>query len=673
MRPTRHVDDDDPPLTPALPPPFSPFSPPPLPSTGIGAFSGEELGKLEKAREKFEFQAEVSRLMDIIINSLYTKKDIYLRELISNAADALDKLRFLSLSNEALLEGGKDLEIRIGANKGENTLTIRDTGIGMSKADLINNLGTVARSGTAAFMEQLASGGDLNLIGQFGVGFYSIYLVADRVRVVTKHADHNQYIWESSADGTYTVAEDPRGNTIGRGTEITLFLKEDATEYTSQETLRNLIKRYSEFITFPIHLQTTKTETVQVPVEADADADADAAADAVKKENEDGEDVAAEDAAAAEEAAPKTKSETREVLAWEQVNSQKAIWSRAAETVTDEEYKAFFKAIVKDGADALTWIHFRAEGEVEFRAILYIPTAPPAEMYDNYYGKSNALRLYVRKVLITDEFEDLLPRYLNFIRGIVDSDDLPLNVSREQLQQGKILKVMAKKLVRKVLEMIRKLAQAEKKAKDDKKKAEGAEDADKKAAGEDAEGEDAEGGKGDKAFEIPSHLKDSAETVYTTFWEKFGKNIKLGVIEDAPNRSKLAKLLRWHTTVTGKTGWRSFEEYIASMKEGQKNIYYIAGENWEAVQDSPFLERFIAKGIEVLVMVDPIDEYAVQNLPEVDGHKLQSITKEGLTLPGEEKDSKRREDIYKEDFKGLIDYLKKVYDAKVRRRRRRAG
>lgn len=274
-------------------------------------FSGDELSKLEKAREKFDFQAEVSRLMDIIINSLYTKKDIFLRELISNGSDALDKIRFLALSAAGLLGTGDqaNLELRISASRGENSLTIRDRGVGMTKQDLINNLGTVARSGTAAFMEQLASGGDLNLIGQFGVGFYSVYLVADKVRVVTKHNDDKQYIWESAADGTYTIAEDPRGDTLGRGTEITLFLKEDATEYVSQDTLRSLIKRYSEFITFPIYLQVTSSEEVEVPIEED---------DTVPSEED---DVKATD----DEEKPKTKKEVREVVSWELINSQKAI------------------------------------------------------------------------------------------------------------------------------------------------------------------------------------------------------------------------------------------------------------------------------------------------------------------------------------------------------------
>lgn len=589
--------------------------------------------------------------------SLYTKKDIFLRELISNASDALDKIRFLALSEPSLLNAKPELEIRIAGNKGENTITIRDTGVGMNKQDLISHLGTVAKSGTAAFMEQMTAGGDLNLIGQFGVGFYSIYLVADRVRVVSKREGDAQYVWESSADGSYTVAEDPRGPTLGRGTEITLYLKEDATDFAKEEDLRALIKRYSEFITFPIFIQTHKTETIEVPVEAEP-----------TPEPVEGEEVKAEEEKPAEDEKPKTRTETKDIIGWEQVNSQKAIWSRTPEAVTDEEYKNFFKSSVKDsgGNDPLTWIHFKAEGEVEFKAILYIPSQPAAEMFDNYYAKSSALKLYVRKVLIADEFEELVPRYLNFVRGVVDSDDLPLNVSREQLQQGKILKVISKKIVRKVIEMIKRLAKVEAQAIKDKKD-EGKTDAEKEAeAAKETTGDDEESD-GKKKIEIPSHLKEGAETVYQKFFEKFGKNIKLGIIEDAPNRSKLAKLLRFHTTKSGKEKTlRSFDEYIADMKPEQKSIYYIAGESVEAVETSPFLERLVSNGFEVIFLTDPIDEYAIQNLPSYEEKKLQSITKEGLVLPGDsDKDSKRREEVYKEKLSGLTSFLKSHFESKV--------
>lgn len=641
--------------------------------------------------EKFEFQAEVSRLMDIVINSLYQKKEIFLRELISNASDALDKLRFLAVGDDKALADNKDLEIRVSFDKDAQTLTIRDTGVGMTKNELVNNLGTVARSGTAAFMEQMSSGGDLSLIGQFGVGFYSAYLVAERVRVVSKNVADDQWVWESTADGTFVVEKDTTGPSLGRGTEITLFLKDDATEYTTYDAVSKLIKRYSEFITFPIYLQNVKTETVEASsTSEDADASSepkeiksaeDEAAEEMKKETaEEDEVVAAEEDSSKEK--PK-KTETRTVKTWDLQNDQKAIWQRKTRDVADEEYSSFYKRVAKDdfsGKDPITWTHFSAEGEVEFRSILYVPSQAPSDIYDNYYAKSNALRLYVRKVLISDEFEDLIPRYLSFVRGVVDSDDLPLNVSRETLQQHKILKVMGKKLVRKVLEMLRKLAQDEERAVEEAKKAAAGEDAEKsdkedKAKAETSEDDedDEEGSSSDKK----EPLREGAATAYCRFWQSFGKSIKLGIIEDGSNRSKLAKLLRFKSNKSIAAEkervakedvgiWRSLEQYVADMKAGQKFIYYIAGESVDAVSASPFLERLQAKNLEVIYFTDPIDEYALQQLPEFDGHRLQSITKEGLQLPGDDAETeKRREQLYLETYKPLTEYLKKVYGDKV--------
>jgi heat shock protein beta len=596
----------------------------------------------EEAEETYEFQAEVSRMMDIIINSLYQNKDIFLREVISNASDALDKIRFLAIEdNEVLGEGEEaELEIRISYDKEERTLTIRDRGIGMTKQDLINNLGTVAKSGTSQFVEAMASGADLSLIGQFGVGFYSMYLVADRVRVRSKHNEDGQMVWESAADATFTVTEDPEGNTLGRGTEITMFLKDDASEFLEESRLRDMIKRYSEFITFPIYLRTQRTEEVEVPVEEEEDEDEDVPLEMDEDEDE-SEDLTAEDEDSEEEDAPKTRKEKRTVYEWELINSQKAIWTRSKSEVTDEEYKNFYKSLTKDSEDPLAWIHFAAEGEIEFRAILFVPRAAPYDMFEDYYGSSTALRLYVRKVLIADEFEDLMPRYLSFVRGVVDSDDLPLNVSRETLQQHKVLKVMSKKLVRKTLEMLRKLAE--------RSKASEEEDEDEDAAGE----EDTEKDEGAEE-----------EDDYTRFFKEFGKNIKLGVIEDSSNRTKLSKLLRF---VSSKSDgdYVSLEDYVERMPEWQKSIYYIAGESVEAVEGSAFLERLRAKDLEVLYLVDPIDEYAIQNLSEFDGFKLQSVTKEGLKFGDEEEDDKKREALYKENFKPLADFIKDVMGDKV--------
>jgi len=632
-------------------------------TTKPDGFSQKELDQLAEGKEDFEFQAEVSRLMDIIINSLYQKKEIFLRELLSNASDALDKIRFLALSEEGLLGDKKELEIRIKYDKDENSVTITDSGIGMTKQDLIENLGTVAKSGTTQFVEALTGAdGDMSLIGQFGVGFYSVYLVADKVRVTSKHNEDKQHIWESTADATFSVAADPRGNTLGRGTEIKLFLKEDAAEYTNQQSLEDLVKRYSEFITFPIHLYKSSTETYEVPVEEDADddgEDADDGDDEDDDEEEDDEDDEDEDddeldsedeEEEDDEEEIEYETKTRTVWNWDLVNKQKAIWSRDKKEVTDEDYENFYKAISKDHEGPTTWTHFKAEGEIEFKSILFVPKKASHDQYDNYYKAATGLRLYVRKVLITDEFEDLLPQYLNFVKGVIDSDDLPLNVSRETLQQHKVLKVMGKKLVRKCLEMLRKLSQ--KAAKDAEKEAEEKDDDDKKDDDE-------------KAADKKDDKAEEKEDPYVKFWEEFGKSIKLGLVEDSSNRTKLSKLLRFKTSKSdGK--WVSLEQYVENMKEDQEHIYYVTGESLEAVQNSPFLEQCKARDLEVLFLTEPIDEYAVQNLTEFDGKRLMSVTKEGLKFGGDEDvlDGKR-EKLYKEKFDKLTTFLKDTYGKAV--------
>merc|ERR1712056_77040 len=364
---------------------------------------------------------------------------VFLRELISNAADALEKARFHSVQDETFLGDTKDLEVKIEHDPDAKTISIVDTGVGMSKADLINNLGTVAKSGTTNFLEAMAEGADANLIGQFGVGFYSAFLVADKVSVTSKcNDDPVQHVWESSADASFTVVDDPRGNTLGRGSRVTLHLKEDAHDYLSEDKLKESAKKYSQFIQFPIYVKVKK----EVDVEAEEDEDDDKEEDEEEKEDEE------------KKEAPKKKT----VFEWEQVNTQKAIWLRAKEDVTEEEYTEFYKSISKDYLDPLAYTHFNAEGEIEFKSILFLPKKAPFDMMDNYWTKKSEVKLFVRRVLVADKFEELLPRYLNFVRGVVDSDDLPLNVSREQLQQNKIMKVISKKLVRKVLELMKKLA-----------------------------------------------------------------------------------------------------------------------------------------------------------------------------------------------------------------------
>ena len=374
-------------------------------------FTEEQEKAISTSSDKFEFQAEVNRLMDIIINSLYKNKEVFLRELISNASDALDKLRFVSLSSPETLGENKELEIKISFDEDLKTLTIRDTGIGMTRNELVNNLGTVAKSGTSNFVEALSDGADMGLIGQFGVGFYSVYLVSDKVRVVSKNNEDDQYIWESTADSSFTVSKDPRGNTLGRGTEITMFLKEDAHEFLQQHRVEELVKRYSEFITFPISLYKKTQEVVE---EEDDDEDE------TEDESKEGEEKKEGDLEVEEEEEEKpAKTETVETWGWHRVNNNVAIWSREQSAITNEEYQNFYKAISKETSDAQGWIHFRAEGEVEFKSIMYIP-GEANNLYEDYNSRKAGMRLYVRKVLIQDDFEDLLPRYLNFIKGVVD-------------------------------------------------------------------------------------------------------------------------------------------------------------------------------------------------------------------------------------------------------------
>lgn len=604
-------------------------------SSATDVLTPDQEETLGKSKESFEFQAEVNRLMDIIINSLYKNKEVFLRELISNASDALDKIRFLALSAADMLGDTKDLEIKISFNEELKTLTIRDTGVGMTKAELINNLGTVAKSGTSNFVEALSQGADMNLIGQFGVGFYSVYLIADKVRVISKNNADDQYIWESTADSSFTVAKDPRGNTLGRGTEIVMFLKEDALDFLKQDTLEELVQRYSEFIVFPIKLYKKTTEVVEVE-EVEEDDDEESTDDSKKDDLE----VEEED----EKKSETPKTETVDKWDWHRVNANVAIWSRDKESVTDEEYQNFYKGITRETSNPSTWIHFKAEGDVEFKSILFVPTESK-NLYDDYSNKKAGIRLYVRKVLIQDDFEDLLPKYLNFIRGLVDSDDLPLNVSRETLQQHKILKVMAKKLVRKALEMLRKLASGDSEDDDDEDEKDDDKETEKKSDGT---------------------IKTQDNThPYIKFWEEFGKSIKMGVTEDHPNKSKLAKLLRFKTSKSdGK--YRSLDDYVSDLPDWQKDIYFISGESLEAVEKSPFMEVARRKNVEVLYLVDPIDEYTSQSLGEFEGHKLQSLSKEGAKFGDEDEAvTKKRVKQYKETFKPLTKYLKNLLDKKV--------
>jgi len=590
--------------------------------------------------ENFKFEAEVSRMLDIVVNSLYQNKDVFLRELISNASDALDKIRFLAISKPELLDGEDKLQVQIEFDSEASTLTIRDTGIGMTHDEMISNLGTVARSGTTRFLQALKSGnneesGDVSQIGQFGVGFYSAFLVADRVQVASKHPESDtQYIW-TSANGAseFQLYADPRGTTLARGTEITLFLKDDAIDYANENKLQTLAKHYSEFVTHPIYLRTEQTMEVEVE-----DEDEEAEAEEEKKEGEDDLEVEDEE----EEKPKKTKEVT--TFEYEQLNGNPAIWTRSKEDITDDEYKSFYKVVARDeSSGAEHWSHFQAEGNINFKSLLYLPDTPPQSwMTGMQEMDKSGLSLYVRKVLISDEFE-LLPRYLAFLRGVVDSDDLPLNVNRETLQESKIIKVIKKKVVRKALEMIRNfMKEADKEA------------AEKKEAGDEDDEED----------------EDTTVTnKYNEWYSNFAPSLKMGALDDEPNRAKIMKLLRFKSSKTSDDEWVSLEQYVENMKDFQKEIFFVAGLDEESVKKSQFLETFEQKDVEVLYFLDPIDEYMASNVREFESVKFKNIATENIKLETEDdKDlATRREKFYKKKFKPLTKYLKKLYGPSIMR------
>lgn len=622
-------------------------------------------GSAKPTAEKFQFQAEVNRLMDIIINSLYSNKDVFLRELISNASDALDKIRFLALSNSKLLGEGDQakLEIRIRANKDAGTLEIFDSGVGMTRDDLIKNLGTIAKSGTSMFLKKATEAKDTsNLIGQFGVGFYSAYLVADRVTVTSKHNDDKQYVWESGAEQTFTIFEDTEDEPLGRGTKLTLHMKEDSEEYLNEQKLKQLITKYSQFINFPIYLETTEDVEVEVKddePDTDTEKDSDEKADAEEEsdsdiekddtqsdeesdeESDEDDDIKVEDGDAKDNREePKTKTEKRKT--WTLVNENKPIWTRDPSEITDDEYNAFFDGIAKMPGKPLARAHFKGEGDVEFKSILYIPDKPPVGLYGgDQEEEKDAIKLYVRRVLVTEKFEyGLLPRYLAFLVGIVDSDDIPINVSREMLQQSKTIDIIKRKLVRKALEMIRSLMKED----DDD-------------SNEDDEKKDDE--------------KSDDKTVkpYISFWNKYGKSIKLGVIEDKGNRARLAKLLRFRTSKTNTddpNDWASLDDYMERMKDDQDQIYYHSGGDLESVKESPFLEKLIKKGYEVLFLTQAIDEHMIMQLPDYEGTKFMSISKDNFKFgEKDQEEEKQKNKALKTLYKPLTKFLKKNLGDKV--------
>ena len=558
-------------------------------------------------KETFAFQAEINQLLSLIINAFYSNKEVFLRELIANASDALDKVRYASLTNNDV--SSNNLEIKITPDKTTKTLTIEDNGIGMTKDELVKNLGTIAHSGTRSFIESIQAGqqADVSLIGQFGVGFYSAFLVADKVRVISKSGSGDvAYSWESNASGSFTV--EPCDEPMERGTKIILYLKEDQTEYLDENRLQSVIKKHNGYCAFPI--------MGYVEREVEEEQDDEPTVDDVENSDEEGKVEDATDEKPTKE--PKmVKKHT-----YEQFNKHQPVWLRKPEDVTREEYVSFYKSFSNDWDEHLHHKHFSVDGSVQFKALLYMPKHAPFDMFNGRSDekKRDNIKLYVKKVLIMDETNELLPEYLNFVKGVVDSDDLPLNVSREMLQQNSIMRIIKKNLIKKSIEMMTDLANG---------------------ASED-------------------EVKN-----WRAFYEAFHKSIKLGIHEDPKNRDKLVDLLRFKTSkFSGDEDMVSFKDYVSRMKEGQKDVYYITGDNVKAVKSSPFIKKLVKNGYEVIFLVDPIDEYMMQVVREYDGKEMVCVSKDGFKIPSSEEDEKSFEEVKKE-WQPVCDKIKETLSGKV--------
>ena len=547
----------------------------------------------ENKQENHSFSTDASKILQLMIHSLYSNKEIFLRELVSNAADAADKLRFKALSDADLYEGDGELRVRVSADKENNTLTISDNGIGMNHDEIVSHLGTIAKSGTADFFSKLSGdqASDSQLIGQFGVGFYSAFIVADRVTVRSRAAGDdkaNGVEWSSEGAGEFTTAKIEKAN---RGTDIILHLKEDESEFADDWRLKSIVTKYSDHISVSVEMLTPEVPAV----------------DAVE-EVKDAENNVTTPAVEAREAVP---------ALWQPVNKATALWTRDKSEVSDDEYNEFYKHVSHDYGDPLLWAHNKVEGKTEYTSLLYVPAKAPFDLHNR--EKQHGLKLYVQRVFIMDDAEQFMPTYLRFVKGLLDSNDLPLNVSREILQDNKVTQAIRKGCTKRVLTMLERLG------KNDKEK-------------------------------------------YQSFWNEFGQVLKEGPAEDAAHKEQIAKLMRFASTNDDTSAQSvSLPDYIERMKEGQDKIYYVVADNFSAAKNSPHLEVFRKKGIEVLLMSDRIDEWLVSHLNEFDGKQLQSVTRGGLDLSDmDDEETKEAQEKLEQEFDSVVTRIKESLKGKVK-------
>ena len=554
---------------------------------------------------KYEFQAEINQLLSLIINAFYSNKDVFLREMLSNSSDAIDKMRYMSLTDSSKV---RPFEIKLQVSEDKKSLYIEDNGIGMNKEDLIKNLGTIANSGTKQFMENLKEGNaDVNLIGQFGVGFYSCYLVAENVKVYSKKCDDDVcYLWESNAGGTFTIDEVSQEYCTNGGTRVELTMKDSCLDYLQETKLTTIIKEHCQYLTYPIKLLTVRTETKEEEEEEEEE-EKEVVVPVVDSEEKEVV-VPVVDSEEKEVVESKKKTVEYEVEEWIQLNQEKPLWLKKPDDVTKEEYASFYKSLTNDWDDHLAVKHFRTEGQIEFKAMLFLPKKQTNDIFAKTSEKNN-IKLYVKRVFIMDNCEKLVPEWLSCISGIVDSEDLPLNVSREMLQQNNLMKIIKKNLVKKAIEMFN---------------------------------------------ELSEDVSEEGLKTFSTFYENFSKNIKLGIHEDSKNRTKLMNLLRFESCNSETGKMISLQNYVEAMKEDQKNIYFITGENSQSLKNTPFVQGVVKKGFDVLFMTEAIDEYIMPHITTFAEHTLVNITKENADIEGAK--------VCEDDTKKYQGFCKKVKD-----------